>query len=211
MTTDPKTLAPRAVPRVVLPSTSRVESAARLRKRQRSLMDQYRHEPAAAQVRDRAQTRAANARDDGPLDPLHTWVEVGAGHSVSLPVAVHRAVGGLSDLPVPGDILCAALASCADSSLRVVANALEVELQSLSVEVVGEVDVRGALYVSPEVPVGFQRFRVKVFLRAVPGTDPGRLERVIASAEHSCVVIQTLRSGVPVSVEYDAAPLPVAH
>lgn len=207
MTAHPKTAASRPVPPSGLPSTAPAESAARLRRRQRALRDQYRHEPEAARVRDRARTDADNASDDGPLDPLHTWVEVGEGHSVTLPVAVHHAVGGLSDLPVPGDVLCAALASCADSSLRVLANALEVELRALSVAVEGEVDVRGALYVSPEVPVGFQRFRVKVLLRAAPGTDPGRLERVLASAEHSCVVLQTLRRGVPVDVEYDAAVL----
>jgi uncharacterized OsmC-like protein len=208
MTADPSLPTRRSAQPAVASGPAPTERAARLRRRQRSLMDQYRHDPALAQVRDRAQTRADHAIEDGPLDPLHTRVEVGAGHSISLPVAVHHAVGGLSDLPVPGDILCAALASCTDSSLRVVANALEVQLQVLSVEALGEVDVRGALYVSPEVPVGFQRFHVKVFLRAAPGTDPGRLERVLASAEHSCVVIQTLRCGVPVSVEYDAAPLP---
>jgi uncharacterized OsmC-like protein len=189
-------------------STAPVEAADRLRSRQRSLMDQYRHEPEAAWVCDAARTHAENAIVDGPLDPLHTWVEVGHSHDVTVPVAVHSAVGGLSDLPVPGDILCAALASCADSTLRVVANAVRVELQSLSVEVTGEVDVRGALFVSPDVPVRFQSFHVKVHLRAAPGTNPGRLERVLATAEHSCVVMQTLRAAVPVTVEYDASALP---
>lgn len=210
MTVDPRTPAPAPDAQAGLPGASRAESAESLRRRQRSLTDRYRRDPAAAQVRDRAHTRAEHARGDGPLDPLHTRVELGAGHAVSVPVAVHHAVGGLSDRPVPGDILCAALASCADSSLRVVANALRVELQALAVEAVGEVDVRGALYVSPDVPVGFQRFRVKVFLRAAPGTDPARLERVVAGAEHSCVVLQTLRRGVPVEMEVDAAPLSAA-
>jgi uncharacterized OsmC-like protein len=159
-------------------------------------------------IRDCGHTDAENTTADGPLDPLHTWVEVGSGHEVSLPVAVHRAVGGLSDLPVPGDLLCAALACCTDSSLRVVSNALAVELQSLSVRVSGEVDVRGALFVSPDVPVAFQRFHVNVFLRAAPGSDPRRLARILATAEHSCVVMQTLRAGVPVTVEYDAEVLP---
>ena len=148
-------------------------------------------------------TRARN-----PLDPLHTWVEVGAKHSMTLPVAVHHAVGGLSDLPVPGDILCAALAACTDSSMRVVANAFGVRLQSLSVEVRGEVDVRGALCVDPEVPVRFQHFHVQLSLRAAPGTDASRVERLVAGAERSCVVLQTLRAAVPVTMEYDVGVLP---
>jgi len=194
--------------RVAHSSTRPDEVADRLRRRQRALIDRYRHEPEAAWVRDGASTRAENAVEDGPLDPLHTWVEVGHRHDVSVPVAVHHAVGGLSDLPVPGDLLCAALASCSDSTIRMVANAVRVALQALSVEVTGEADVRGALHVSKEVPVRFQRFHVKVFLRAAPGTSPGRLERVLATAEHSCVVMQTLRAAVPVTVEYDAEPLP---
>jgi uncharacterized OsmC-like protein len=197
--------------RIAHSSTAPPESAERLRRRQRQKIDQYRHDPEAAWTLDYASTRAENAVEDGPLDPLHTWVEVGSNHSVNMPVAVHSAVGGLSDLPVPGDLLCAALASCADSTLRVVANALQVELQALSVEVVGEVDVRGAFHVSPEVPVRFQRFHMKVFLRAAPGTNPGRLERILAGAEQSCVVMQTLRAAVPIEVEYDAKPLPESH
>ncbi len=192
-------------------STALQEQVERLRSRQRALMDQYKHEPETAMIRDSARTCDANLPGDGPLDPLHGWVEVGVGHQVNVPVAVHRAVGGLSDLPVSGDILCAALASCMDTSIRVVTAALRVELQSLSVEVTGEVDVRGTLYVSPDVPVGFQRFDAKVVLRAMPGTDPGRLERALAAAEHSCVVMQTLRCGVPVSVEYDAEVLPAGN
>jgi uncharacterized OsmC-like protein len=188
--------------------TAIAEGAERLRRRQRSLTDQYKHEPEAAWVLDRASTSAEQPLDEGALDAAHTWVEVGHIHPVTLPVAVHTAVGGLSDYPVPGDILCAALASCTDSTIRVVANAVRVELKALRVEVAGEVDVRGCLLVSPDVPVGFQNFRVKVFVRAAPGTDMERLERVLATAERSCVVMQTIRAGVSVSVEYDAASLP---
>ena len=43
--------------------------------------------------------------------------------------------GGLGDLPVPGDILCAALASCTDSTIRVVANMFGIELLELAVDV----------------------------------------------------------------------------
>ena len=188
--------------------TAIAEGAERLRRRQRSLTDQYKHEPEAAWVLDHASTSAEQSLDDGPLDAAHTWVKVGHTHPVTMPVAVHTAVGGQSDYPVPGDVLCAALASCTDSTIRVVANAVRVELQTLRVEVAGEVDVRGCLFVSPDVPARFQHFKVKVFVRAAPGTNAGRLERLLATAERSCVVMQTIRAGVPVSVEYDAASLP---
>ncbi len=187
------------------------EQVERLRSRQRSLIDQYKHEPEVALIRDSARTHDAKLPGDGPLDPLHGRVELGIGHQVSVPVSVHWAVGGLSDLPVSGDILCGALASCMDTSVRVVTAALRIELQELSVEVTGTVDVRGTLYVSPDVPVAFQRFDAKIVVRAMPGTNPGRLERAIAVAENSCVVMQTLRCGVPVEVEYDIEVAPAHH
>ncbi len=208
MTQPDNTLAIEVTSQGSRSSTALQEQVERLRSRQRSLIDQYKHEPETAMIRDSARTHDSNLPGDGPLDPLHGWVELGVGHQVNVPVSVHYAVGGLSDLPVSGDILCGALASCMDTSIRVVTAALRVELQSLSVEVTGDVDVRGTLYVSPDVPVGFQRFNTKVVLRAMPGTNPGRLERALAAAEHSCVVMQTLRTGVPVTTEYDAEVLP---
>ncbi len=67
------------------------------------------------------------------------------GCGISVPVGVHRAVGGPHDMPTPGDLLCAALASCQDSAVRMVANRLGVEILALEVRVTAQVDVRGAL------------------------------------------------------------------
>lgn len=50
-----------------------------------------------------------------PLHPMPT-------SGVRVPVGVHRAVGGLHDAPTPGDLLCAALAACQDSTFRMIAN-----------------------------------------------------------------------------------------
>jgi uncharacterized OsmC-like protein len=193
-----------SVPKRPQASIAAPEVGERLRRRQRDLGDQYRAEPEVASITDRAQTRAKNDASEGALDPLHTWLDVGEGHQMTLPVGLHRAVGGLGDLPVPGDILCAALAACTDSTIRVVANALGVGLLELAVDVEAHVDVRGTLCVSKDVPVAFQGMKVRVRLRATPGTDAGRLARLVQTAEHCCVVLRTLREGVPVQVECDA-------
>jgi len=42
------------------------------------------------------------------------------------------------------------------------------------------------------------------WLRAAPGTSPARLERLVKTAEHCCVVMRTLHEGVPLSVSCDA-------
>ncbi len=163
--------------------------------RQKPLFQLYREEPASAWVTDVAQT--AWRLDD----PLHTAVTMGPEASGPYPLALHSAVGGESDGPVPGDLLCAALASCLDSTLRVIAEHLKAEITALSVRATAEVDVRGTLLVGKEVPVGFQRMTVQVELGLADGTPPRIREHLLRAAEHSCVVLQTLRKAVPVRLK----------
>ena len=77
-------------------------------------------------------------------------VQIGApDFGVTAPVGVHRAVGGMHDLPVPGDILCAALVACVDTTIRILSNHLGIPLSSLEVDVQADCDVRGTLLVDP--------------------------------------------------------------
>jgi uncharacterized OsmC-like protein len=125
------------------------------------------------------------------------------GCGVVVPVGVHKALGGPHDAPTPGDVLCAALAACQDSSVRMVANLLGVEIESLEVNVAGDVDVRGTMMVDQIVPVGFLEMRCDVKLRAKCGTDSRLLDKLKIAAEHSCVVLQTLRAPLRVDVRFD--------
>ena len=156
---------------------------------QTPLRAQYKSSPEAAMVSDHARTTGAD-----PRDPFHATVEPMTGCGVKVPVGVHRAVGGPHDAPTPGDILCAALASCQDSAVRMVANMLGVELEFLEVEVTADADVRGAMAMDKQVPVGFQAMRCDVRLRAKEGTSPEVLEKLRVAAERCCVVQQTLRN-----------------
>ena len=156
---------------------------------QAPLRAQYKSSPEAARVSDHARTSGAD-----PRDPFHASVEPMTGCGVSIPVGVHAAVGGPHDAPTPGDILCAALASCQDSAVRLVANSLGVELEFLEVEVTADADVRGAMAMDRQVPVGFQAMRCDVRLRAKEGTSPELLQRLRVAAERCCVVQQTLKN-----------------
>lgn len=172
---------------------------------QQPLRSLYRSTPATALVTDHARTTGRSAGD-----PFHADVEPMRDSRVMVPVGVHRGLGGPHDAPTPGDILCAALAACQDSSVRMVANILGVELESLEVEVSGDVDLRGTMAVDAQVPVGFQAMRCNVRLRAREGTDPRLLQRLYAAAERSCVVLQTLRNGVAVQAVFGAPETRVA-
>lgn len=164
-------------------------NTANVRDNQSPLRARYQSSPEAAWVTDYARTHA-----QPPEDPFHSIVEPMPGSGVAIPVGVHRAVGGLHDAPTPGDILCAALAACQDSTLRMVANLLGITLEYLSVEVTAKVDVRGTLLVDPLVPIGFQSMHCLVELRAIEGTKPELVARLQETAERCCVVQQTLRT-----------------
>jgi uncharacterized OsmC-like protein len=168
------------------------------------LRTQYKASPGSAMVTDHARTTG-----DDPSDPFHSRVEPMDGCGVIVPVGVHRAVGGPHDAPTPGDILSAALAACQDSTVRMVANLLGVELISLAVSVKAMVDVRGTMGLNADVPVGFQSIRCDVNLKAKEGTAPELLQKLQVAAVHCCVVQQTLKSPPPVKTFFTYETLPV--
>jgi uncharacterized OsmC-like protein len=132
-------------------------------------------------------------------------VQVGApSFGITVPVGVHRAVGGRHDLPVPGDILCAALVACVDTTIRIISNNLRIPLDTLEVDVQADCDVRGTLLVDPSVRVGFNTMRVSVKAVPGPGVSPNQVEGLVQMAEQCCLVLQTLKSGVDVAFQLNA-------
>ena len=175
------------------------ETASVVKQRQEPLRSRYVDHPGEAWVNDHART--LNTAAD---DPLHGIVVPANNQDRGWRFGLHRAVGGFHDAPNPGDILCAALAACQSSTLRMIADRLGVAIHSLEVAVTGEVDVRGALVVDTKVPVGFQRLICDVRLEVPDGTNPATIKMLLTAAEHSCVVLQTLRNAVEVKMRCDA-------
>ena len=78
------------------------------RERQDPLMERYIEKPEEALIIDKAKTK-----DGVKTDPFHGTLSLGDEElGVDLPFGIHKAVGGYSDVPNPGDLLCGALASC---------------------------------------------------------------------------------------------------
>lgn len=169
----------------------------KMQDRQLPLCDRYKTDPDAAIVVDSASTSSDNINASYPLGTAVRFCEQSP---ITMPVGVHYAVGGNSDQPTPGDILCGAIASCLDSTIRIVANRVGVKLKKLEVAATGQVDVRGTLRVDRNVPVAFSRFDVTVTLK-VRGFVPGKLlDKMLRAAEQSCIVIQTLKHGPEITV-----------
>lgn len=177
-------------------TTPKTESM--MRTRQRPLMRLYRQEPKAAQIVDGARTvPGAHRRHDA----VHGELSIGTSNPIVAPLSIHSAVGGDHDGPNPGDYLGAALVGCFNSTLRVIADRLGIEIVDLNIEAKCEVDVRGTLCVDPDVPVGFTRIALSVDVVPAEGTPPEMIDMLIAGTEHCCVVLQTLKGGVKIDLE----------
>lgn len=186
-----------------MPMSSTAASHPDVRALQAPLRLAYANAPSQAAVIDLAWTEGADN-----ANPMSGRVHFGSHAASSVEYGVHRAIGGTHVAPVPGDLLCAALASCQESSLRMVANVLGVRLLKLRVDVRATVDVRGTLGMNAQIPVGFQYMQVNVSLQPAPDTHPLRVSQMIRAAERACVVLQTLRAGVPVTTEVGLSQTP---
>jgi uncharacterized OsmC-like protein len=190
---------PGPTPRVTRAVRSRVAA------RQAPLRRTYEQDAAQALVVDRAHTVGV-----GLEDPVRTAVVPGEEYraeDVTIAVGNHRGVGGLHEAPNSGELLCAALAACQDSTIRMVADLLGVRLTALAVEVEGDVDLRGTLAVDRSVRVGFQSMRCRTNIEVAAGADRRTVEMLLAAAERSCVILDTLRHGVDVTTKVAFAPL----
>jgi uncharacterized OsmC-like protein len=166
-----------------------------IKERQEPLIAGYITNPEAAWITDMAIIEGKNLDD-----PLHTSVSINEELMVAFPIGVHRAVGGHHDFPNSGDVLCAALASCFDTALRMIANRLHITLVKTRVVATANVDVRGTLMVNKEVPVGFQSMGLKIEITVLHSVPTELVDTLIKATERSCIVLQTLLRGTPVTI-----------
>jgi uncharacterized OsmC-like protein len=159
-----------------------------LRTLQAPLKQRYRDEPGAALV-----TLSAT----GTLDAATVTCRVETGRAL-VEAGLHPATGGSGLQACSGDMLLEALVACAGVTLRAVATALEIPIRGGRLRAEGDLDFRGTLGVAKDAPVGFQAIRLSVDLDTDAG--PEQLDRLLALTERYCVVLQTLRQPLKLSL-----------
>ena len=127
--------------------------------------------------------------------------KVATGKAV-VEAGLHPATGGSGDLACSGDLLLESLAACFGVTLKAVATVISVPIEEGTVTAEGDLDFRGTLGVSKEVPVGFSAIRLKVKLKT--SAAPEQVDKLLSLAERYCVVAQTLRRPPSISVEKTA-------
>jgi uncharacterized OsmC-like protein len=157
-----------------------------LRALQAPLKQQYKDDPARAIV---------TLQASGRLDGTGVSCRVETGRAI-VEAGLHPATGGTGLQACSGDMLLEALAACAGVTLRAVATALDIPVRGGTVHAEGDLDFRGTLGVSKEVPVGFQAIRLKLDLDTAASQE--QLDTLLKLTERYCVVLQTIRSATPV-------------
>ncbi len=103
----------------------------------------------------------------------------------------HQGVGGAGAGACSGDLLLGALAACAQITCQMVAAAMGIPTERIEVTVEGEMDLRGTLGISKDVPVGFENIDLHFEVAAANAT-PEQLRALQEKTEQYCVVMQTL-------------------
>ena len=162
-------------------------TANELKSSQAPLKAQYRERPETALVTLTAQGRVGENMTC-KIDTGKARVEAG----------LHPATGGDGQSACSADMLLEALIGCAGVTLSAVATALGILLRDATIRAEGDLDFRGTLGVSKDVPVGFKKIRLNFDL------DTDATEEQIATllrlTERYCVVYQTLSHPADISV-----------
>ena len=111
---------------------------------------------------------------------------------------LHPATGGDGLSACSADMLLEALVGCAGVTLAAVATALGVELRDATIQAEGDLDFRGTLGVSKEVPVGFEQIRLNFDLDTDASEE--QIATLLRLTERYCVVYQTLSHPAKISV-----------
>ncbi len=152
-----------------------------LRSVQAPLKEQYRSDPITSRIR---------------LSAKSSQIETPVACSVDIGRAIYRAeahagVGGAGTSACSGDLLLGALAACAQITCQMVATAMRIPIKNVEVTVLGDLDLRGTLGITNEVPVGFENIELRFDIVAPEATSE-QLRALQEKTERYCVVMQTL-------------------
>ncbi|KAI9709017.1 MAG: hypothetical protein M1828_002559 [Chrysothrix sp. TS-e1954] len=179
--------------------------SATLRATQAPLKENYKSDPSAAVV---------TLKSSGSLDSQSVTCSLDGPNASAIRTA-HQKVAGLHPLAggpgeasgelCSGDMLLEALVACSGVTLKAVATALEIPLESGAVRAEGDLDFKGTLGIDKSAPVGFTAIRLQFDLKMQQGkeVDEDKLAALGKLTERYCVVLQTIAKKPELAVRVD--------
>jgi uncharacterized OsmC-like protein len=152
--------------------------------------------PLKAQYRERPETALVTLKAQGRVGENMTCkIETG---KACVEAGLHSATGGDGQSACSADMLLEALVGCAGVTLSAVATALGISLRDAIIRAEGDLDFRGTLGVSKDVPVGFKQIRLNVDLDTDASEE--QIATLLRLTERYCVVYQTLSHAPEINV-----------
>src|SRR5438477_11420131 len=127
-------------------------------------------------------------RAKGTADESAVTCKVETGRGLAL-AGIHPKCGGSGLELCSGDMLLEALIACAGVSMRAAAAVLGIPVRSVVVTAEGDVDLRGTLGVSDDVPVGFKDIRLAFDIDT--DASEAALDQLVELTDTYCVIFQT--------------------
>ena len=162
-----------------------------LRSVQKPFKEKYRSDSGSARITLKAQGGQTET-------PMACSVDIGRA---LYQAEAHTGVGGGGTAACSGDLLLGALAACAQLTCQMVATAMAIPTNRIEVQVEGDLDLRGTLGISKEVPVGFETIHVRFEIDAPEATEE-QIHALREKTEQYCVVMQTLTKPPKLEVDW---------
>jgi uncharacterized OsmC-like protein len=140
-----------------------------------------------------AQASATFTAETRQLDGPHSEALIRA---FRLDVDEPAALGGQDKGPNPVELILAALGACQEITYRLYADTMGIPLDRVSVSVSGRLDLRGFFAVDEGVRPGFKEINATVTIESPAPAE--EIERLRASVDRHCPVLDILRSVTPV-------------
>ena len=109
-----------------------------------------------------------------------------------------KSFGGKDEGPSPVELILAALATCQEITYKAFATALGINLESVSVNLNGTLDLQGFLGLNKNTRPGFQNITGNVDIKS--SSSQTEIDKLISIVNQHCPVLDILTKGVPIKL-----------
>jgi uncharacterized OsmC-like protein len=156
------------------------------------------------------QKKLSDGKATNPIDVVIESINQG-GFQTKILIRDHEIISdqpygfnGQNKGPKPSELVLAALAACQETTYRIFAEDMGIQIGKISVQLRGTQDLRGFMAMDNEIPAGFINIEGKVFIQSDATEE--ELERLRQRVDQHCPVLDDLKRPVEVSCSLQRCP-----